>query len=335
MKSFLLNGVSAVVLVGASATQASPQPAADAKCFDKGSLQYVDCPQPVAPPPPAPVPAAVGYFTGFNVAAAIGYAWGSADIRLDWLNRYAFDVYERTRKYVSSDWSDYHVIKSQSYIDTSLADPANQHSAAVSDSIDLDGVLGEVKVGYDQEYGDYVLGAYASFGLTNYDGSGSVTLYEGANANVPWWRQGFVNTTRGATLDVQSDWLANVMARVGRKLDPRTLVFVTGGLAIQDFEAVITDERGSQVAKKTETLLGYSIGAGVERMINESLFVSLDYRYTDFGAMTLSGETSFIEDGASLMNGGLKQWGHLSENSYSAEIEPDMHAVRLSLGYRF
>ena len=86
---------------------------------------------------------------------------------------------------------------------------------------------------------------------------------------------------------------------------------------------------------QSETLLGYVIGAGVERIVAENVFVGVDYRFTDFGAMTLDGANSFIDDGALLMAHGAKQWGHLSENAYRAEIDPHMHALRVTMGYRF
>lgn len=55
----------------------------DGRCFDKGTLRYVDCPRPApvaAVPPPAPVLAPPPpLWTGAYVGAHAGYAWGDFD----------------------------------------------------------------------------------------------------------------------------------------------------------------------------------------------------------------------------------------------------------------
>ena len=47
------------------------------KCFDKGTLTYVDCPQEA--PPPAPVPEPVVNWTGPYIGLHGGYAWSDFD----------------------------------------------------------------------------------------------------------------------------------------------------------------------------------------------------------------------------------------------------------------
>lgn len=336
MKKLLIGGVSTLAFSISSVAHATAPvdaiikndratvAASEAKCFDKGALRYVGCLKAAA-------------FSGPYLAAGLGFAWGEAKLGVDWLNRFANDVYERNRKDAYSPWSDYYSIKDQRYIDRQFADPYWRLSGSASGEIDLDGLLGELKVGYDEEYDQWVLGAFASFGLTNYDGSGSVTLYQNPNADVPDWQQSYFRTTRSATLDVESSWSASIMGRVGYKLDEKTMVFAALGLALQDFEASLTNERGERVGAKSETMLGYALGAGVERMLDDNIFLSLDYRFTDFGSMTLTGASQSIEAQPGVMQvaGMQKQWGHLSDNTYSAKIEPFMHAVRVTVGYRF
>ena len=73
--------ITSAVAAGAALCVASPA-AAQEKCFDKGTLSYIDCPQPApAPPPPAPVvytppPPA---WTGWYLGAHAGHAWSDFD----------------------------------------------------------------------------------------------------------------------------------------------------------------------------------------------------------------------------------------------------------------
>lgn len=68
----------------AIAALSTPALASDDKCFDKGTLTYVDCPQAAAPAPaPAPYAYPVYSWTGFYLGAHAGYAEADFSGRYD------------------------------------------------------------------------------------------------------------------------------------------------------------------------------------------------------------------------------------------------------------
>lgn len=296
-------------------------------CFDKGALTYYPCEVP-APPPS---------FTGFHLGAAIGYGWGGAKVSGKWWHGFADDIYKRTRETAYDAWSAYNFmngIDAEAVADE-MSWEQNQHSAQFGEDIDLSGVLADLSLGYTEDFGDFVAGLEGSVGFSDYSGSGSTTLYTPSELTEQWWRQGFQNTTRSATLDIQGNWTAALLARVGYNPWDETLIYMTGGVEFHDVDASITNDRGDKVASTSKTLPGLTIGGGVEQLIDENLFVRAEYRYTNYDSFSMSGEDYYIEDGAALMAEGTKQWGHANRNTYSADVDMDMHAVRLMLGYRF
>ncbi len=85
-----------------------------------------------------------------------------------------------------------------------------------------------------------------------------------------------------------SRWDSSVRLRVGRNLSPSTLLYLTGGLAVQhlryrvscSFEAFGCFE-ADRDEKFNTNRLGWTIGAGVERAFAQGWFVRAEYRYTD------------------------------------------------------
>lgn len=75
MRPWIVAAASGIVAFGAAGTASAQE-----KCFDKGTLSYVDCPQP--PPPPAPLPVAPEpkpSWTGWYLGAHAGYGQGDVD----------------------------------------------------------------------------------------------------------------------------------------------------------------------------------------------------------------------------------------------------------------
>lgn len=116
-------------------------------------------------------------------------------------------------------------------------------------------------------------GAYAGFNLQN----GS--LVYGVEGDIGG--AGFDATRRDALgnfdLSGESNVFGSLRGRVGVDVDP-FLVYGTGGLAIADTELSLGG------ASDTETSVGYTLGAGVEAKINDSISTRLEYRYSDFGS---------------------------------------------------
>ncbi len=91
------------------------------------------------------------------------------------------------------------------------------------------------------------------------------------------------------------DAFGSLRARIGFVHD-RTLLFVTGGLALADFSP--TDG-----APSVDLELGYAVGAGVEQLVTEDMSVKLEFLYmgfdldNPFGPSGTDGEIATIRGG--------------------------------------
>jgi opacity protein-like surface antigen len=80
------------------------------------------------------------------------------------------------------------------------------------------------------------------------------------------------------------DWLATVRPRIGFAMD-NFLPFITGGLAIGDMTLTSFDNvvPATPQGKDSNTMIGWTIGAGLEVAVTENLSVKAEYNYVDFG----------------------------------------------------
>lgn len=129
-------------------------------------------------------------------------------------------------------------------------------------TFDLDGALGGVQVGYNQDFGGFVLGV-----------EGDVQL-----GNVI-----FSQTIGVATSTVTMQYFGTVRARAGMAID-RFMPYVTGGVALghgeMEFAALGT------TASDTQDHIGWTAGAGLEYAVTNSISVKGEYLYTDLGTKT-------------------------------------------------
>jgi outer membrane immunogenic protein len=144
---------------------------------------------------------------------------------------------------------------------------------------DAKGFGGGVYTGYNKQDGQIVYGVEADM---NY--SGIEKSYKGVEAD-----QGLNGSLR---------------ARVGYDLSP-ALVYATGGLAATNLE--VTDK----TSDSNKTLLGVTLGAGVETKITESITARTEYRFTNYQTQTFN-----LDSGAT--DRGLKE-----------------HQVNVGLGLKF
>ena len=82
----------------------------------------------------------------------------------------------------------------------------------------------------------------------------------------------------------------SLRARVGYDLDP-ALVYATGGLAATNME--VTDA----TSDSNKTLLGATIGAGVETKITESITARTEYRFTNYQTQTFNLDSGATDRG--------------------------------------
>lgn len=169
-------------------------------------------------------------------------------------------------------------------------------------ALSTDGVFGGVQLGYNWQRERLVFGLETDFQFADMQDS-AFGQYNG-------------NTTfnGGATADI--DWFGTVRGRIGLA-DGRTLYYVTGGLAYADVDfAQVANDGGTFVgAGGDKTMLGYTVGGGIEHALAPNLSVKLEYQYLDFGKEKFAGT-----DGI---------------NDYVSKVDVDMHTVRAGLNYKF
>lgn len=289
--------------LGAALAGASWAPAqAQAQCFDKATLSYIDCPQP-PPPPPLPVkpPAPEDRWDGFYLGLHAGYAFGSNEIELrptsDAFSQAAFGA---------------------GFIPESL------------DNDDLDSFLAGGQIGYNHQIDNVVLGVEGDFAwmdMFDRDRSGVTAITQTSFFNqdevlevITTERRFEVTETTGV------DWLATLRGRLGIAVIDDLLLFATGGLAFAD---VSRDATGREVGVSSygysddEIRFGWTVGGGLEYALSERFSVRGDYLYVDLGS----------EDGtaASLDAGAL---GQAPSGLFSDRDDLTLNVVRIALNYR-
>src|SRR5690606_34232270 len=131
-------------------------------------------------------------------------------------------------------------------------------SGSVDDGVNdigTDGWVGGAFGGFNMQNGQFVYGVE---GDINYSG------IEGSNA-------GF---------EARSRVDGSVRGRAGVAVTDDILLYGTAGVAAESLR--ITDEVSG--ARDSNTMLGYTVGAGADVKLTEDVFARAEYRYTDYGS---------------------------------------------------
>ena len=204
----------------------------------------------------APVPANYTYnWTGLYLGLQGGYGWGDVD--------------------------------GEASVD---ADPATGPY-----EYDIDGFLGGVHAGYNQQFGMFVLGAEADVEYSGIEGDGT-----GTDPSLPGT---FYHET-----DI--DWLASFRLRGGLAWD-RFLVYATGGAAWAGVSQEFGEAGDPPVADNDDDRWGWTAGGGVEMAFTENWTGRSEYRYYDLGDSEVSGA------------------------GFSDDNDITFHSVRLGTSYKF
>ena len=133
--------------------------------------------------------------------------------------------------------------------------------------IDGDGWLGGAFGGYQLQDGALVYGAESDLG------------FSGASGSV-------------GTVDVDQGVFGSVRARLGYAFDP-VLAYGTAGLAAT--RAELTDPTGSD----SNTHLGWTVGAGADALLTESVFGRLENSYTEYESKNFNTPATAVSSGFS------------------------------------
>ena len=158
--------------------------------------------------------------------------------------------------------------------------------------------------------GGYVFGetdALPGVGSRDHDGwsGGAFAGVQGQSGNVVYGVEGDVGYNgadgTGGGITTNSGMEGSLRARLGYAPNDRILLYGTAGGAAEKLEA--TD---GGVAD-SNTMLGYTVGAGAEAKLTENVFGRLEYRYTDYGSDTfnLGGGAQSIDSTSNRVNVGV------------------------------
>ena len=142
-------------------------------------------------------------------------------------------------------------------------------------------ITGGGQAGYNFQFNNIVLGVEGDI-----KGGGPST--KTTVGGVP---TGFPNFAAGDNFRASSSWNASVRGRVGYAVN-QWLIYGTGGIAFADANLkanfVPTTSGGVALAGSTasssQTLIGPTVGGGVEYAVSPNISVGAEYRYTDYGS---------------------------------------------------
>lgn len=171
-------------------------------------------------------------------------------------------------------------------------------------SYDVDGVMGGVSVGYNQQIQRVVIGIEAEGGYMSLSGEGRIPSSTPPNYQA---------------LDVEGGFYALIAGRLGVAFD-RTLVYGKAGYAYMDGDAGQKTTKPGYTTQRSEAFQGFVYGAGVEHKLTDSLSFKVEWLRFDFDGVT--GSQTSVTDAPI---------GYVYTNKTDTAID----TVKLGLAYKF
>jgi outer membrane immunogenic protein len=228
-------------------------------------------------------------WTGFYVGGNIGYSWGR-----------------------SSDTS-------------TITNTAGTVLDTSAGSTGLDGIVGGGQIGYNWQMQRMVIGLEADIQGSDEKGSRSFTCPTGICTPPVGGFLALVipGPAVPVTLSQKIDWFGTVRGRVGVLVDPKVLLYATGGLAYGQVDSSATiGIVPTAFSAVSSTNVGYTVGAGIEGVIGGNWTARLEYLYVDLGRVNGSFQTAI---------GGLG--GGVLSSNYSSRVTDNV--LRVGVNYKF
>lgn len=182
-------------------------------------------------------------------------------------------------------------------------------------TLDDDGWIGGVQVGFNLQNASFVYGIEADASWADFGGSGSFTTMAGE----PTWH-----------VNQDLDAFGTVRARLGFLVTPRLMIYGTGGLAWAKTSASHTvTEQGIKVAAGSadETHVGWAAGAGGEIMVANNWTLRAEWLHVDLGKEDYHLTGSVFDPNTGNVS------GPLTTDSFPADLTFDV--FRLGVNYKF
>jgi outer membrane immunogenic protein len=133
------------------------------------------------------------------------------------------------------------------------------------DGVSSSGLIGDVRVGYDQQMGRFVVGAFGTYGFNDMS-----TSISGGGINVNLAEKG-------------EEW--SVGARAGLLVNERTLAYILAAYTESDYSFSGINATGDA---KEVTFSGVTVGGGVEFALTQNVFLGVEGTHTFYGEETIA-----------------------------------------------
>ncbi len=196
-----------------------------------------------------PIAAPIFNWTGFYVGGNLGYSWGR-----------------------SSDFS-------------TLTNGAGTVLFSGADRSNLDGIVGGGQIGYNWQVQNWVWGLEADIQGTGEKGTRAFICPAGVCTPTPpaILAVALAGPAVPVSLSQKIDWFGTVRGRVGFLATPTVLFYATGGLAYGDVNSTETIGIVPVSFSRSDTRVGWTVGAGIEGAIGGNWTAKLEYLYMDLG----------------------------------------------------
>jgi outer membrane immunogenic protein len=164
--------------------------------------------------------------------------------------------------------------------------------------LDADGFLGGLYSGYNFHSGGLVWGLEADINFVDLNSGDQNIVFGGVSQ---------LDTHKG-----DMDWNGAARLRLGYAVD-HLLPYIAGGVAFGGYK-VDYDHTGAS-GTLDETLVGWTLGGGIEYAFSDSVTSRIEYRYSDYGSMDGSVFAAFPAE------------------SQDADLE--VHDIRWGIAFRF
>ncbi|MEW9808022.1 outer membrane protein [Mesorhizobium marinum] len=134
-----------------------------------------------------------------------------------------------------------------------------------------EGIFGELNVGYDHDFGNWVAGVQV-------DGR-----YSGISTEI---------SMGGGSISLDADYGFDILARAGLKMSETTLAYALAGYSWQHFEFDVPSIIGDGLDWDSS---GFSVGGGLETAVTENVSLNLEYRYSQYDSEDFDGGPDGIE----------------------------------------